>query len=91
VKRVRFLIIAVLLTILDLAVVICCDGPVWASSGDVWTRGISALLAALGATSLANVWALVATDQIVLDGVKSACRGQTAAPDPAQARGQADV
>jgi hypothetical protein len=91
VKRVRFLIIAILLTIFDLAVVVCCDLPAWASSGDVWSRGVSTLLAALGATSIANVWALVATDQIVLPGVKSAGRGQIVAPVPAQARGQADV
>ena len=59
-KRPRFLIIAALLTFLDLAVVVCYGWPVWTTwSGDLWNRGILVLLASLGATSLANVWAQV--------------------------------
>ena len=59
-KRPRFLIIAVLLTFLDLAVAVCYGWPVWTAwSGDILERGLLVLLAALGATSLANVWAQV--------------------------------
>ena len=56
-KRPRLLIIAVVLTVLDVAMDLSYGWPVWAvSSGDVWNRGLVVLLAALGATSLANVW-----------------------------------
>ena len=59
-KRPRFLIIAALLTFLDLAVAVCYGWPVWTTwSGDPWNRGILVLLAALGAMSLANLWAQV--------------------------------
>jgi hypothetical protein len=39
-RRPKFLIIAVLLTFLDVAVVVCRGWPVWATrSGDLWNRG----------------------------------------------------
>ena len=91
-KRPRFLIIAVLLTFLDLAVVVCYGWPAWTTwSGDLWSRGILALLAALGATWLANVWA-----QVVLAPNDPPCgrrpdREQTAAGIQVEARGQANV
>jgi hypothetical protein len=52
------LITAALLTALD-GVVMTYDGPaIWsARSGDVLARGLLILFAALGAISLANVWA----------------------------------
>ena len=91
-KRPRFLIIAVLLTFLDLAVVVCCGWPVWTTwPGDPWSRGILVLLAALGATSLANVWAQVVPAQDILLGGRSADREQIAVPIPVQVQGQADV
>ena len=91
-KRPRFLTIAVLLTFLDLAVVVCYGWPVWTTwSGDLWSRGILVLLAALGATSLANVWAQVVPAQDVLLGGRSADREQIAVPIPVQVQGQADV
>jgi hypothetical protein len=91
-KRTRFLIIAVLLTLLDLAAVVCYDWPVWTTwSGDPWSRGILVLLAALGATSLANVWAQVVPSQDILLGGRSADREQIAVPIPVQVQGQADV
>jgi hypothetical protein len=91
-KRPRFLIIAVLLTFLDLAVVVCYGWPVWTTwSGDPWSRGILVLLAALGATSLANVWAQVVPAQDILLGSRSADREQSAVPIPVEARGQLDV
>ena len=91
-KRARFLIIAVLMTILEVAVVICCGWPVWAEcSGDIWSLEHLVFLAALGATSLANIWTQVVPAQGTLLSVRSAGRGRTAAPNPVQARGQADV
>ena len=91
-KRPRFLIIAVLLTLIDLTVVVCYGWTVWTTlSHDAWSRGTLVLLAALGATSLANVWSQVVPAQdILLDG-QSADGPQTAVPIPVQARGQADV
>jgi len=91
-KLPRFLMIAVLLTFLDLAVVVCYGWPVWTTwSGDPWSRGILVLLAALGATSLANVWAQVIPSQVILLGGRSADREQFAVPIPVQVQGQADV
>ena len=59
-RRTGYLIIAVLLTVLDGAVVVCYGWPVWtARSEEILGRGLLVLLAALGATSLANVWAQV--------------------------------
>ncbi len=91
-KRPRFFIIAVLLTVLDVTVVVCCGWPVWtARSGDLWNRGLVVLLAALGATSLANVWAQVVPVQDILVGGRNADREQIAVPIPIQVQGQADV
>jgi len=91
-KRPRFLIIAVLLTILDVAVVVCHSWTVWTTwSGDPWKCGILVLPAALGATSLANVWAQVVPIQdILLDG-RNADREQSAVPFQVEVRGQVDV
>jgi hypothetical protein len=91
-KQPRFLIIAVLLTFLDSAVVVCNGWPIWATwSGDPWSRGILVLLEALGATSLANVWAQVVPVQDILLGGRSADREQIAVPIPIQVQGHADV
>ena len=91
-KRARFLIIAILLTVLDVALFACYVWRVWAEwSGDVWNLGLSALPVALGATSLVNVWAEVVLTQGVLAGIRSASHRQTEAPVPAQTRGLADV
>ena len=91
-KRPRFLMIAILLTFLDLAVVVCYGWPVWTTwSGDPWSRGILILLPALGATSLANVWAQVVPGQGVLLEGRSTDGEQYAVPIPVQVQGQADV
>ena len=91
-KRPRFLIIAVLLTFLDLAVVVCHGWPVWTTwSGDLWNRGLSVLLAALGATSLANVWAQVVPALNEPPCGRRGDREQTAAGIQVDARGQAHV
>lgn len=91
-KRPRFLIIAVLLTFLDLAVVVCYGWQVWTTwSGDPWIRGTLVLLVALGATSLVNVWTQVASTQTLLPGDRSAGRERTVVPIQVEARGRADV
>jgi hypothetical protein len=90
--RTRYLAIAILLTVLDVAVLVCYGWPVWTTwSGDLWSRGILVLLAALGATSLASVWAQMGAAQDVLPERQSADHEQTAVPIPVEARGQADV
>ena len=91
-RRTCYLIIAVLLTVLDGAVVVCYGWPVWTAwSEEIMGRGLLVLLAALGATSLANVWAQVVSAQDILLGCQSAEGPQTAVPIPVEARGQADV
>lgn len=58
VERKTYLTIALLLTILDAVVVLRYGGAIWTTwSGVVWIRLRMPLLAALSATSLANVWA----------------------------------
>ncbi len=56
--RKTYFTIALLLTILDAVVVVRYGGSIWTAwSGVVWIRLRMLLLAALSATSLANVWA----------------------------------
>ena len=58
VDRKAYLTIALLLTVLDAAVVLRYGGAIWTAwSGVVWIRLRMLLLAALSATSLVNVWA----------------------------------
>jgi len=58
VERKTYFTIVLLLTILDAVVVLRYGGAIWtACSGVVWIRLRMLLLAALSATSLANVWA----------------------------------
>jgi len=58
VERKTYFTIALLLTILDAVVVLRYGGAIWTAwSGVVWIRLRMLLLAALSATSLANVWA----------------------------------
>jgi hypothetical protein len=91
-KRPGFLIIAVLLTFLDFAVVVCYGWPVWTTwSGDRWSRGIWILLAALGATSLASVWAQVVPAPNDPPCGRRADREQTVVGIQVEARGHADV
>jgi hypothetical protein len=56
-ERKAYLTIALLLTILDAVVILHYGGATWTGwSGVVWIRLRMLLLAALSATSLANVW-----------------------------------
>jgi hypothetical protein len=50
--------IAIVLTVADAAAAICCGKILWpVLSGILWTRILIFLLAAVGALSLANIWA----------------------------------
>jgi len=52
------LTIAVLMTIADAAIVLWCGGVIWqALSPIIWSRILILFLAALGALSLARIWA----------------------------------
>ena len=56
-ERKAYLTVALLLTILDAAVVLRYGGAIWTGwSGVVWIRLRMLVLAALSATSLVNVW-----------------------------------
>ena len=91
-KRPRFLIIAILLTFLDMVVAVCHGWPVWTSwSGDILERGLLVLLTALGGTSVANVWAQVVPALNEPPCGRRADREQTVAGIQVDARGQADV
>jgi hypothetical protein len=91
-RRTGYLIISVLLTVLDGAVLVCYGWPVWTAwSGDILERGLLVLLAALGATSLANVWAPIVTAPNDQPCGRRADREQTVAGIQVDARGQADV
>lgn len=56
--RKRLLAIAFFFTVLYGFVAVYLGGPAWTAwSGDIWSRGLLVMLAALAVTSLANVWA----------------------------------
>jgi hypothetical protein len=91
-QRTRYLTIAVLLTVLNGTVTAYHGVAIWeAGSVDVWSRGLWVLLAALGATSLANVWAQAVPRLGGAFGSRSTGWGQSATPIPAEARGEGDV
>jgi len=87
-----YLTIALLLTILDAVVVLRYGGAIWTAwSGVVWIRLRMLLLAALSATSLANVWAQAIYGLgRALDGKPSALALTTAA-NRAERQGEGDV
>jgi len=91
-QRARYLTIAVLLTILDGTVTAYHAVAIWeAWSGDAWNCGLWVFLAALGATSLANLWAQAFCGLGNALGSRSAGWGRSATPIPVGARGQQDV
>ena len=57
-EREGYLMIAVPLTVLDGFVTVYYGWPMWrAWSGDRWSRGLLFTMVAMGAISLANLWA----------------------------------
>jgi hypothetical protein len=90
--RAAYLVIAVLLTILNAAVAAYYGMQIWkAWSGVIWGRGLSVLLAALGATSLVKVWVQAIVGSGVSPGGRNEERVRGAAPIPVEARGHGDV
>jgi hypothetical protein len=90
--RVRYLMIAALLTIFDGTVTVYFGMSNWkASSRDILDCGYWILFAALGASSLVNVWAQALQDSGVSFYGRSAGYRERAAPVPEGARGQGDV
>jgi len=87
-----YLVIAVLLTILD-AVVAVYNGTAicQAWSGDIRDLECLVLLAALGATSLVNVWVQALIGSVDLLGGRTIECWQGATPIPAEARGSGNV
>ncbi len=87
--RVGYLVIAVSLTVLDGVVSMHFGWPVWVAwSGDVPSRGLLIMMAALGATSLINVWAQA------ISSVRFGFETQSAAYDvalPTESRGKRHV
>ncbi|HEY1759968.1 MAG TPA: hypothetical protein VGG72_31645 [Bryobacteraceae bacterium] len=80
-RRAGYFAIAVLLTILNAAVVVYTTMAIWEGwSGDIWAHGLLAFFAALEATSLANVWVQA------VSGLSAPLGGITA-----DARGHGDV
>lgn len=88
--HVGYFIIALLLTLLNAAVTMYSGVAIWkAWPGEIWDSGLLVLLAALGATSLVNVWIQAISG--VLLGSRISVRGRSAIPIPAQVRGQGNV
>lgn len=83
-SRQNYLAIALLLTVLDAVVTVYYGAAAWAAwSGDILARGLLILLAAVGATSLANVWVQAASSMHA--------RAEGIQPVAAEMRGQSDV
>jgi hypothetical protein len=91
-ERKAYLTVALLLTILDAAVVLRYGGAIWTGwSGVVWIRLRMLVLAALSATSLVNVWAQAIYGLgRALDGKPSAL-ALSAAANRTEPQGEGDV
>jgi hypothetical protein len=88
--RTGYFITALLLTLLNAVVTMYSGVAIWkARPGDIWDSGLLVLLAALGATSLVDVW-IQAISGISL-GSRTSVRGRSAIPIPAQVRGHGNV
>jgi hypothetical protein len=88
--RLNYLAIALLLTMLDAAVIVYSGTALWAAwSGDVLARGMLVLFTGLGATSLANVWVHAVCRVRVGSG--DITPRQNPVPISAELRGQSDV
>ena len=85
-------IIAILLTLLNAAVTVYSGVAIWkAWPGEIWDCGFLVLLAALGVTSLANVWVQAILGSSVSLGSQTIECERSATPIPVEARGHGDV
>ncbi len=84
------LVIAALLTVLDAVEPVYYGAAVWSAlSGGILARALLVLLAAMAATSLANVWLHAGLDLRAMS--ESAMLRWSTAPIPTEMRGQGDV
>ena len=91
-RRLSYLIIAVLLTVLDGAVTVYYGTAIWAAwASDLPARGLLVLFAALEAASLANIWVQTGSGLHAFSVSRSAIPRQNAKPIAAGARGRSDV
>ena len=91
-RRLSYLIIAVLLTVLDGAVTVYYGTAIWAAwASDLPARGLLVFFAALEGTSLANVWVQTGSGLHAFSVSRSAIPRQNATPIAAGARGRSDV
>lgn len=88
--RPKYIVLAILLTVLDAIVTVYYGTAVWAAwSGDILARGLLVLFAAIGATSLANVWVQAASRLRAKS--EYAVPQRTTLSMPTEMRGQGDV
>jgi len=84
--------IAILLTILNAVVTVYYGVAIWmAGSGNIWGCRLLVLLAASGATALANVWIQAVIGSGASLSSRGIERGGSATPIPGEARGHGDV
>jgi hypothetical protein len=87
-----YFIIALLLTLLNAAVTMYSGVAIWkAWPGEIWDSGLLVLLAALGATSLVNVWVQALAGSVDLLGGRTIESGHGATRIPAEAQGSGNV
>lgn len=90
--RTSYLIITVVLTALDGVVTVYYGTAVWrAWSDDLLARGLLICFAALGATSLANVWVQAAPRRSMASEEQQTRRRQSTVTIPVELRGHRDV
>lgn len=88
--RRNYLVIAVVLTVLDAVVTVDYGTAVWSAwSGDILAHGLLILFAAMGATSLANVWVQAGLN--LRAGSEYAMLRRRTVLIPTEMRGQGDV
>ena len=91
-RRTGYFMIALLLTILNAVATVYYGVAIWkAWPGDIWDRGLLVLLAALGATSLVNVWVQAILGSGVSLGSRTVECGLGVTSIPAEARGHGNV
>jgi hypothetical protein len=91
-RRLSYLIIAVLLTVLDATVTFHYGTAIWAAwAGDLPARGLPVFFAALEAASLANVCVQAGSGLHALSVSQGATPRQNAMPIAAGAEGRSDV
>jgi hypothetical protein len=89
-RRLNYLAIAIMLTLLDAVVTVHYGIAIWAAwSGDIPARGLLVLFAASGATSLANVWMQAGSSLRV--GSEETEPPRNPVPISVEMKGQSDV